>query len=283
MHLPLSAAVAQHLDVLAEVGSTNVELVARASTGFVPHFSVVATTNQTAGKGRLGRSWVAPAGTSLAVSVLLVPGDATFDRIGWLPLLAGLAMTRAVAALVARGREPERVVALKWPNDVHVDGLKVSGLLAEFVPGAGVVVGAGLNLTMTAAQLPTTSSTSLTLVGVRDGAHDRVHDNGRDRPHAGAGEDELADAALAAYLTELSALFDGFVAHGLDAAESGLAAAIAGACSTIGQRVRVELPGGHALLGVAEGVDEFGRLVVRDPSGNLHAVAAGDITHVRHA
>jgi BirA family biotin operon repressor/biotin-[acetyl-CoA-carboxylase] ligase len=250
MRLPLSRAVAEHLDVLDEAGSTNGVLVGRASAGSETDFSVVVTTNQTAGRGRLGRTWVAPPGTTIAVSVLLAPPGVEAARLGWVPLLAGLAMTRAVASLV------DAPVALKWPNDVQVNGLKVSGLLAELVPGVGVVVGAGLNLTMTAEQLPTPTSTSLTLVG--------------------ASADDLVDRSLAAYLVALRDLYIDFVAAGLDATE--LRTAVKAACATLGRQVRVELPGTDDLVGLAEDIDESGRLVV-----DGYPVAAGDVTHLRYA
>lgn len=261
MHLPLSHAVAPHLDVLPEIGSTNVELAARASAAELSDFSVLVTDTQTAGRGRLGRSWVAPAGTTIAVSVLLRParaGDGGTPGMGWLPLLAGLAMTRAVDSLVA-GHE----VSLKWPNDVHVDGLKVSGILAELLPsGRSVVVGAGLNLTMTEAQLPVPTATSLTLKGVE--------------------LDGIADRALSAYLQQLTTLYESFSGSGLDAAASGLREAVSLACSTLGRRVRVELPGGADLYGTAESIDELGRLVVLSADGDRQRVAAGDVTHLRY-
>jgi BirA family biotin operon repressor/biotin-[acetyl-CoA-carboxylase] ligase len=254
MHLPLSRAVAGRLDVMDETGSTNAVLVARASAGSQSDFSVVMTTSQTAGRGRLGRVWVAPPGRTIAVSVLLAPPIADPARLGWLPLLAGLAMTRAVGSLVT-GHE----VSLKWPNDVQVDGLKVAGLLAELVPGVGVVVGAGLNLTMTPEELPTPVSTSLTLVGVD--------------------ETDLVDRALAAYLGQLRTLYEPFAASGLDADASGLRAAVTAACGTVGRRVRVELPRGEDRDGRATGIDAQGRLLLDDGG----AVAAGDVTHLRHA
>ncbi len=259
MHLPLSRAIAAHLDLLPEIGSTNAELVARASAGNEPDFSVVATTNQTAGRGRLGRQWVAPPGATVAGSVLRSPGRAPLERLGWVPLLAGLAMTRAVDSLVDTAE-----VSLKWPNDVQVDGLKVSGLLAELVPSAdAVVVGAGLNLTMTAEQLPVPTATSLVLAGVS--------------PR------NLLDLALSRYLGELRVLWERFVASGLDAHSSGLRDAVTKACSTIGRNVRVELPGGKELFGLAEGVDEVGRLLVRSlADASLQPVAAGDVTHLRY-
>lgn len=252
MSLPLSTAIATRLDVLDEAGSTNAVLVERARAGGEPEFSVVVTTNQTAGRGRLGRTWTAPPGKTIAVSVLLSPPD----RLGWLPLLAGLAMTRAVRSLVT-GHD----VTLKWPNDVQVDGLKVSGLLAELVPGAGVVIGAGLNLTMDESELPTPVSTSLTLVG--------------------ASADGLVDRALAAYLGQLKELYGGMLGG------SDIRALVEAECSTIGRSVRVELPGGDELYGTATGIDAEGRLVVQplDENGRRaepRAVAAGDVTHLRY-
>ncbi|MCU1425247.1 MAG: biotin--[acetyl-CoA-carboxylase] ligase [Microbacteriaceae bacterium] len=267
MHLPLSAAQAERLLVLDSTGSTNDDLVAAASVGHEPHFSVIATGSQTSGRGRLGRVWVAEPGASLAVSVLLRPvlpdGEPlTADRFGWLPLVAGLAMTRAVWSLV----DDEARVGLKWPNDVQIDGLKVAGILAELLPaGDGVVMGAGLNLSLTTEQLPTPVSTSLALAGVT------------------LRGDELADVALAAYLEALRDLSNRFVAAGADAALAGIGRELAAACSTIGARVRVELPDGRSFTGLATGIDDTGRLLVRrSVDGTSQAVAAGDVTHLRY-
>jgi BirA family biotin operon repressor/biotin-[acetyl-CoA-carboxylase] ligase len=264
MKLPLSAAVAGQLEIVAETGSTNDDLVSRAPA--LDDFAVIATGSQTAGRGRLGRVWVAPPGASLAVSVLLrpvLPGGQPLEQqhFGWLPLIAGIAMTHAVQSLVA----PERV-GLKWPNDVQVDGLKISGLLAELLPGGdAVVMGAGLNLSLSREQLPTPVSTSLALAGVAlEG-------------------DELADAALSAYLRNLHELYSGFVRLGGDPLGSGVAEQLDELCTTIGQRVKVQLPGADDLVGSAVGIDGSGRLLVRGSlDGRVTAVAAGDVTHLRY-
>ena len=263
MQLPISATLSPSLDVLAEAGSTNDVLVARAAD--LPDLAVVVTANQTAGRGRLGRTWVAPAGRSLAISVLLRPrlpaGEPlALEHFGWLPLIAGLAMTRAITPH-ATGR-----VGLKWPNDVQVEGRKVSGLLAELLPtGDAVVLGAGVNLALTADELPTPVSTSLLLEGSE------------------LVGDELADAVLSAYLRELRSLVDGFLHLGADADASGVLEAVSTACTTLGQEVRVELPGGELLRGTAIAIDRSGRLVVRRSSdGQDTPVAAGDVTHVRY-
>ena len=270
MKLPLSAAVVDRLEIVAETGSTNDDLVAKAAG--LDDFAVIATGSQTAGRGRLGRVWVAPPGASLAVSVLLrpvLPGGQPLEakHFGWLPLIAGIAMTRAVQSLV----DPERV-GLKWPNDVQVDGLKVSGLLAELLPAAGaVVIGAGLNLSIAAADLPTPTSTSLELSGASAGG----------RPLTG---DVLADSVLAAYLAALRSLYTDFVRLGADPEGSGVHELVSERCSTIGQQVRVELPGGEELLGTATGIDRAGRLIVRrSADGQESVVAAGDVVHLRFA
>ncbi|MEO6505402.1 MAG: biotin--[acetyl-CoA-carboxylase] ligase, partial [Terrimesophilobacter sp.] len=98
MDLPLSRALVPRLVVLEQCDSTNSELVARAATGEEPEFSTLVTADQTHGRGRLGRTWVAPPGQTLAVSVLLRPvlpngKPLGVQHYGWLSLLAGLAMT----------------------------------------------------------------------------------------------------------------------------------------------------------------------------------------------
>jgi BirA family biotin operon repressor/biotin-[acetyl-CoA-carboxylase] ligase len=257
MHLPLSSAVLPLLEHLDEVGSTNQELAARVGRGETEHLSALVTTNQTAGRGRLGREWIAPPGKSFAVSVLLTPADASIESLGWMPLIGGLAMARAVRGLVN-----DRNVTLKWPNDVQIEGLKVSGLLSELVVGgSAVIVGAGLNLTIEHDELPTSVSTSLLVEGTNPGV----------------------DLALSSYLRELTALYGQYLSGGLDAVRSGIADAVRAECATIGRRVRVELPGGARIFGSAETVDDHGQLVVKDDAnGSLQHVAAGDVTHLRY-
>jgi BirA family biotin operon repressor/biotin-[acetyl-CoA-carboxylase] ligase len=253
--------VASRLVVVERTGSTNRDLVELASadpSGW-PHLSVLLTDEQTAGKGRLDRSWQAAPGTSLAVSVLLrpdqLPGTLPVGAFGWLPLLAGVAMKRAVAGQGIAEAE------LKWPNDVLIAGRKVCGILAELLPDAsGVVVGSGVNLTMTAEQLPVPTATSLALAGV-------------------AAPD--ADALLADYLTSLSTLVYELANAGGDADAAGIRALVEKECATIGRDVRIELPDGTVRETRATGLDEDGRLVVITDGGTA-SVAAGDVTHLRY-
>lgn len=263
MRLPLSEKQAARLVVLDETGSTNDVLVATARDE--PHLSVVVTGSQTAGRGRLGRVWVAPPGRSLSISVLLRPvlpaGEPlALEHFGWLPLIAGVAMCRAIQPLVPGA------VGLKWPNDVQIDGLKVSGLLAELVAsGDAVVMGSGVNLSMTRAELPTDVSTSLAVAG------------------AVLVGDQLADAVLSGYLQHLRALTTEFLRYGADVAASATLDAVSELCTTLGQQVRVELPDSTTLVGTATGIDRSGRLVVRrSADGQVIAVAAGDVTHLRY-
>ena len=248
-----SRAIVPVLEVLPEAGSTNDVLRERA--GDLPDLAVLITDNQTGGRGRLGREWITPPGTSLAISVLLKPVGLPSTAYGWFPLLAGLAMSRALGPLVPGG------VQVKWPNDVLIEGDKVCGILAELLPDlSGLIIGAGVNLAQTREQLPTETSTSLALAG------------------AGGAD---ADVVLSAYLIQLSTLYREFLSAGGDPLRSALRDEVVEACHTVGRQVRVQLPSGDDLLGTAVGIDEDGRLVVESDAGRT-AVAAGDVTHLRY-
>lgn len=263
MDFPLSRALAPELVVRESSPSTNTELVALARDGQLPPFSTLVTLDQTAGRGRLGRSWQAPAGTALACSVYVQPqtdGGAALplDRFGWFAFVAGVAMTETIRALL-----PAASVGFKWPNDVQVGptARKVSGILAELVPErSGLVIGAGVNVGMTEDELPVETATSLAIEG---SAAD-------------------PDAVLAGYLERLRGHAEAFASAGGDADAIGLRARARALCSTLGRDVRVELPDGSQLVGTAIDLDADGRLEVRVSDGSTVAVAAGDVTHLRH-
>ncbi|MGH1547817.1 biotin--[acetyl-CoA-carboxylase] ligase [Leifsonia poae] len=253
MEFRRSRAIVPVLEVLPEAGSTNDVLRQRA--GGLPDLAVLVTDNQTGGRGRLGREWITPPGTALAISVLLKPVGLPSSAYGWFPLLAGLAMSRALGPLVPGG------VQVKWPNDVLIEGDKVCGILAELLPDlSGLVIGAGVNLSQTREQLPTDTSTSLALA------------------EATAVD---ADLVLSAYLIQLSTVYREFLSAGGDPIRSALRDEVVEACHTVGRPVRVQLPSGDDLLGTAVGIDEDGRLVVQSDAGRT-AVAAGDVTHLRY-
>lgn len=280
MDFLLSRTEVSRFEYRSEAASTNDVLTehATADAAAWPDLSVLVTDNQTQGRGRLGRVWLAPTGKALAVSVLVRPrtkGGHSLppQSLGWLPLLAGAAMTRAVRAVVEasiqpvagvkEAENPGHDVTLKWPNDVLIDGYKVCGILCELLPDAsGIVIGAGLNLSLDEHDLPTLTSTSLLLVT-------------RTAPDS--------DAVLAAYLHELVTLYRKLLAENGDAEKSGLHAEVTALCGTLGSAVRVELPGGTDLVGTATSIDAEGRLkVINDADGEERSVAAGDVTHLRY-
>ena len=201
----------------AEVDSTNRVVADLARAGAVDGV-VVGADHQTAGRGRRGRTWEAPPGASLLVSVLLRPAPALVT------LAAGLAAAGACES-VARVD-----IGLKWPNDLLVDDAKVGGILTEAVAGAAVV-GLGVNL----AWAP-------------------------------------PGAARLGAQVDRQALLDHYLA-GLDAPRDVLAR-YRERCTTLGRRVRVELPDGE-VEGVASDVDDDGRLLVGG-----RPFAAGDVVHL---
>lgn len=254
----------RRLDVVPRVGSTNAELL-ESATGDPdawPDLSVLTTDHQQAGRGRRTRTWEAPPRAALAVSVLLRP-SVPRQQWSWLSLLTGTGVAEALARV--GGLE----AGVKWPNDVLVadsEGRrsKVCGVLAEVAPTAvpAVVVGFGVNVTQSQEELPFVGATSLRLAGAATVDRDTV---------------------LRAVLRELAAVYATWAEADGDVAASGLAARVRETCWTLGSDVRVELPGGRVLDGVAEELDAAGRLVVRDAAGAAHAVAAGDVVHARLA
>ena len=234
--------------VVPQTGLTNADLLEEARAGAAEGLVLVAE-EQTAGRGRLGRAWSAPPRAALVFSALLRLSDVPPGRRGWLPLLTGVAVASAV-------REQTAVPAsLKWPNDVLVADRKLAGILAEAY-GDAVVVGIGLNVTLSQPELPVPTATSLL---IEDAAStDRT-------------------ALLAAILTELARRFQAWRA---DPDGADLRADYLRWCATIGRPVRVELPGGAVLTGTAQDVDDAGRLLLRTADGPV-PVGAGDVVHVR--
>ena len=260
MEFPKSSRIATSFEFVPETGSTNADLIANSTN--TDDFSVLVAGFQSAGRGRAGRDWVAPAGSSLFVSVLLKPAGVPASNFSWLPLLGGLAMTKTVAELL-----PDANVGLKWPNDVLVGEKKISGVLSELIGDmSGVVVGAGLNIRQEQNELPIENATSLQIEGARSLALDDV---------------------LASYLENLRGLYETWLAAEGNPVSSGLRTQVIDACLTLDRggnnRVRAILPGEAEMLGAAVGIDDTGRLIVLpDDQKDVIAVAAGDIVHLRH-
>ncbi|MDK8762516.1 biotin--[acetyl-CoA-carboxylase] ligase [Corynebacterium sp. MSK218] len=260
------------IEYTESTGSTNTDLM---QADKVAGDTVLLTNEQSAGKGRLGRHWVSPAGSQLIFSVLLLPDS--LDHLGTLPLAAGLAVTDSVDGAV-----------LKWPNDVHIDGKKLCGILAEAgpvgeafksapktevskaeinkaevskaevapktqaanPPSARVVVGMGINVTLTREELPIEAATSLAL-------------EGRDTDRT-----ELAITVLKNLRHRITQW---------EQQDPQLMADYRKVCSSIGQEVRLEAPTGD-VTGTVEGVADDGRINV---GGEYYS--AGDVIHLRPA
>jgi len=240
------------LEVVGEVGSTNAELAERAADGTAEGVVLVAE-HQAAGRGRLDRVWTSPPRAGLTVSFLLRP-DVPAARRGWLTLLVGVALAESVGEVTGVR------ASLKWPNDLLAgDGRKLAGILAES-SGTAVVVGVGLNVSTTAAELPETGTSIAVVTG---SAPDR-------------------GPLLLAFLRAVERRYQRWTAALGDPVNSGLATDYLAWSSTVGTSVSVTLPDGSTLEGVAEAVDWDGRLVVGTPEGRVE-LASGDVRHVRPA
>jgi len=134
---------------LRSTPSTNAILRGMAEEGAVPG-TIILADEQTAGRGRHGRSWFSPSGGGRYCSLLLEPGIAP-DRTGWITLAAALALVRSARPLGA-------TLTIKWPNDVECEGRKIAGVLAEMASRreviGGIILGTGVNIDWTDCEVP---------------------------------------------------------------------------------------------------------------------------------
>jgi BirA family biotin operon repressor/biotin-[acetyl-CoA-carboxylase] ligase len=242
----------QRLDVVAETGSTNADLLARSGTGEDIRGAVLAAEFQNAGRGRHGRVWSAPARSQLSVSVAVDAAGVPPEGWGWLPLATGVALVDAVAEVTGVQ------AGLKWPNDVLVTTGKLAGILAEVAaPEPVIVVGFGLNVTLTPAEAPDPAAVSLAMLGAAE----------IDR-----------NLLLGKILENLASRVERWRAAA--GADDALAADYRRHSVTLGTNVRVSLPGDRQVLGIARDIDALGRLLIDSAEGSV-TVAAGDVTHLR--
>ena len=240
------------LRVLERTTSSNDEVRSWLERGGADGVTVIVDF-QTRGRGRLGRSWSAPAGVNLNLSQgFRAPGES----LRLLPVLGALAVRQAVARFLP----PVLRVGIKWPNDIVVLGRKLAGILAEsFSLGGGpaAVLGIGVNLNTAAGQFPT---------GLRRPAASLRMLGGRRVERAGFAR-ELLDT-----LTDWRRVWR--------ERPRRLVAEFAAHCITIGRRVRVEPPGREHFIGLACSVDPTGQLLVSDEQGATHLVTAGDVVDI---
>jgi BirA family transcriptional regulator, biotin operon repressor / biotin---[acetyl-CoA-carboxylase] ligase len=256
------------VEVADALPSTMARAAELAEAGAEEGATVVADT-QRAGRGRLGRTWLAAPGTSLLVTVVLRPRLAP-ARAWLVTAAAGVALTDATRDLLAgtlgtaaRWPEPSVSINLKWPNDLEVGGRKAAGMLAEARSDRGrlewVLLGLGVNVSQGLDDFPAElagRATSLSLaVG---GPVDRV-------------------ALLAGWAERFAS---GYRALAAGAAGPTLAAYSA-RLATLGREVRAELLGGEQVTGVAVGLGANGGLLIRTPTGGEVELASGDVEHLR--
>ncbi len=226
-----------------QIDSTNERALALVRDG-APNGSLIVADEQTRGRGRMGRIWYAPRGTALMFSYILHPRVEALSFIG---MMAALAVCESVEGLGVQG------AGIKWPNDVQVDGLKLCGVLPEASWQGerllGVALGIGVNVRVDFAATPFDGSA----ISLNDiiGKVDRVRLLARlvERLDFWAARLE-ADALFEAWRSRLVML---------------------------GKRVRVANSTG-SVTGTAEGVERQGALLLRDDSGILHRMIAGDIS-----
>lgn len=236
--------------VVESAGSTQVDLVKKVRDGVATHGDVLATEFQSAGRGRLNRTFVAPPRSALLFSFYIEPKNDS-EQWGWLPLLAGQSVVDAVSKVfdIRNGD----AVKLKWPNDILLNDRKVAGLLAERVQtltSTGVVIGTGINVHTRQEELPVPSATSFALQGYKDCDRNVL-------------------------LVEILKSFSEHLRR-WESADSSLLLEYANLSATIGRRVEIEMPGQEKFISIATSVDPSGALVLDD---GRH-VTVGDVTHI---
>ena len=247
--------VGQRLEVYEEIDSTNDRAVALARDG-APNGTVVLAELQTKGRGRLGRRWFAPPGTSLLLSVVLRP-DLAARAAQRTTMICSLAAVEAIAEVGETLPQGGQFVAqVKWPNDILLSGKKVGGVLTELgLRGERLdyaVVGMGLNVNLDVSALPQVMTPATSIMAEVGQPVSRL---------------DLLIALLERIETYAERLSAAWSPH----------EAWRGYLATLGQHVRVNV-GQEVIEGVAEDVDEDGALLVRTRTGELSRIVVGDVT-----
>jgi BirA family biotin operon repressor/biotin-[acetyl-CoA-carboxylase] ligase len=239
----IAAASSQYwrVSVVDLTASTQDDLMKKITAGDARNGEVIVADFQSAGRGRLDRTFSAPASTALLFSLYLIP-ERSRENWGFIPLLVGVSVARALT-------EVNREISIKWPNDLLVGEKKVAGIIST-LHGQGVIVGIGLNVSMTIKELPVPTATSLQLEGFTT----------------------LDRNQLIAMI--LKSLEEDFINwdHGSSFCDQYLAHS-----STIGSDVQIELPGGVKVQSKALSVDELGQLHLEDGQ----CISVGDVIHLR--
>lgn len=261
-----TASLGRRIELRNQLDSTNREAVTLAQAG-VEHGTVVLADSQSKGQGRLSRQWFSPPGVNVYCSIVIRP-TISKERLSlwlsWLPLIAALAAAEAIETIA-----PTKV-AVKWPNDLLIDGRKVGGILCESGTTAGSepfqIIGIGLNVNGDQESFPEELRETATSI------------------HQELGSLIDRNRLLAQLLHELETCLDEYAQRGAER----IALAYRRRCSTIGKRVKALLADGSEFIGVAETIGHDGSLtVIRQPisdsrqSSEVRQLRAADIVHLR--
>ena len=232
-------------------GSTQNDLSTLIRRGEAAHGDVLVTEFQSAGRGRLDRSFVAQPGTALLFSFCIIPAETKYE-FGWLPLLAGQALCSALEEVfnIDSSLSPQ----LKWPNDVLLNDRKIAGVLTEridTVNGLGVVIGVGLNFYSTQDQLPIPNATSLAIEGF-----------------TGSSREQL----LVLFLVRMSEYLVRWESEDFTLLDD-----YRDRSATVGRDISIELPNGEKLESRAISIDRSGALVL----DGGRRITVGDVVHLR--
>jgi BirA family transcriptional regulator, biotin operon repressor / biotin---[acetyl-CoA-carboxylase] ligase len=221
--------------------STQSDLAEKINAGDAHSGDVIVADFQSAGRGRLDRTFSAPVSTALLFSLYLTPQRSRTEW-GFLPLLAGISVAETLNTVNAG-------ISIKWPNDLLINEKKVGGIIST-IHGDGVIIGVGINISMSVQELPVENATSLGLAGV-----------------ALLDRNLLLSKILNSFETDFMRwdLGESFMDRYLDLS------------ATIMRNVQIELPGGREILAKAISIDEQGQLNLDD--GQI--VSVGDVIHLR--
>jgi BirA family biotin operon repressor/biotin-[acetyl-CoA-carboxylase] ligase len=221
--------------------STQQDVAEKINAGDARSGDVIVANFQSAGRGRLDRTFSAPASTALLFSLYLSPQRSRTEW-GFLPLLAGLSIAETLNKVNAD-------ISIKWPNDLLINSKKVGGIIST-VHGDGVIIGIGINVSMAMQELPVAGATSLGIEGVSTLDRNVLLSKILGALEIDFTRWDLGESVLARYL-DLSA--------------------------TVMSNIRIELPDGRELLGKAISIDEQGQLHLDDGQ----VVSVGDVIHLR--
>jgi BirA family biotin operon repressor/biotin-[acetyl-CoA-carboxylase] ligase len=259
-----SKKLGETLYVFDELPSTNTFALERAKEHAYPA-TVILADKQTAGRGRLNRSWFSPAESNIYGSLLFFH-DITIQDLGWIPLMAGVAIAQALE------KETGICIYLKWPNDLLIKDRKVGGILCEAFNNEQknkcVVIGFGINVNLSQSEFPQdlqNSATSLQIQCLRP----------VDR--------EVLSMQI---ITSLEKGWEDLTTKG----HKSWQIEYKNRCATIGQTIQVQFPDGNQLQGLAHSIGEDGQLriipspsTINDQSARMRDIHSGEILHIRTA